>query len=359
MRIAVDGRPLCHPHTGIGVYTFELIVRMMREHQLFVYLDRNMRELPNVRALFRMGSGCGLTRLAITHLRFPRWAHRDAVDVFWGPRHDLPLTLGGTPSVVTIHDMMWRQAPDTMRPLNRLSDSMLMPIALAQASRVLAVSVATAEQVRRYSGRRDVVVTPLAARPFAGAASFAHERPFFLWVGQREPRKNLVGIVTAFRLAVERGLSSHDLVLAGPYGWKQEHLSEAIAKSGVADRIVVLGEVSERLLAGAYQACSALVLASFYEGFGIPLLEAMQYGKPVIASNRGAMAEVAGDAALLVDPERPTTIASAFLRLARDAATLRRLATNARRRNESYSWDRTARDTLRVLAAAAQRRTGG
>ena len=77
MRIAVDGRPLCHPHTGIGVYTFELIVRMMCEHQLFIYLDRNMRELPNVRALFRMGSGLRFTRLAITHLRFPRWAHRD------------------------------------------------------------------------------------------------------------------------------------------------------------------------------------------------------------------------------------------------------------------------------------------
>lgn len=355
MRIAVDGRPLCHPHTGIGVYTFELVVRMAHEHELFIYLDRNVHELPDVQASFRMGSGRRLTGLATTHLLFPRWARQDAVDVFWGPRHNLPLTLGGTPGVVTIHDMVWRQAPDTMKSLHRLIDSTLMPVALAQAARVLAVSAATAEQVRQFSGRHDVVVTPLAARRLADVVPFVHQRPFFLWVGQREPRKNLAGVIAAFRLAVERGLSSHDLVLVGPYGWKQEYLAEAIAKSGVADRIIDLGDVSERLLGGVYQACSALVQASFYEGFGLPLLEAMQYGKPAIASNRGAMAEVAGDAALLVDPDRPTTIASAFLRLARDATTLRCLAANARRRNESYSWDRTARDTLHVLAGVAER----
>ena len=354
MRIAVDGRPLCHPHTGIGVYTFELLVRLAREHELFVYLDRRLRTPPNVPATFRMGSGRRLTGLATAHMLFPRWARLDGADVFWGPRHNLPLALRGIPGVVTVHDMVWRRAPETMKPLNRLIDSTLMPIALARAARVLAVSAATAEQVRRFCGRQDVVATPLAARRLAAAVPFAHPRPFFLWVGQREPRKNLAGIVGAFRLAVERGMASHDLVLVGPHGWKQEGLPTAIAKSGVADRIVDLGAVPEQELAGVYQACAAVVLASFYEGFGLPLLEAMQYGKPAIASSRGATAEVAGDAALLVDPERPTAIAAAFLRLAQDAAMHRRLAANARRRSESFSWDRTARDTVRVLAAAAE-----
>lgn len=354
MRIAVDGRPLCHPHTGIGVYTFELLARMAGEHELFVYMDRNMPTLPNLRATFRAGAGRRLSGLATAHFLFPHWARRDAADVFWGPRHNLPLALRDIPGVVTIHDMVWRRAPDTMKLLNRVIDSTLMPIALARAAAVLAVSAATAEQVRRFCGRSDVVATPLAARRLAGAAPFVHPRPFFLWVGQREPRKNLAGIVAAFRLAVQRGLASHDLVLVGPYGWKQESLTAAIAASGVADRIVDLGAVSEQLLAGIYEACTALVLASFYEGFGLPLLEAMRYGKPTIASNRGAMAEVAGDAALLVDPDRPTTIATAFLRLARDPAMRGRLAANATRRSECYSWDRTAGDTIRVLAAAAR-----
>lgn len=353
MRIAVDGRPLHHPHTGIGVYAFELLARMADEHELFVYLDRELREWPAFRAVFRAGSGRRLRGLATAHFLFARWARQDAVDVFWGPRHNLPLALRGIPGVVTIHDMVWRRAPETMQPLNRLIDSTLMPVALAQAAGVLAVSVDTAERVRRFCGRRDVVATPLAARRPVAAVPFVHPRPFFLWVGQREPRKNLAGIVAAFRHAVERGMTSHDLVLVGPRGWKQEGLAAAIAGRGVAERIVDLGAISGERLAGVYQACTALVLASFYEGFGIPLLEAMQYGKPTIASNRGSMAELGGDAALLVDPERPSTIAAAFARLAQDPHAYRRLAANAKRRSESYSWDRTADDTVAVLAAAA------
>ena len=355
MRIAVDGRPLHHPFTGIGVYVYELLARMGKEHQLFVYLDREMCDWPDLPATFRAGSGRRLSGLATTHFLFPRWARQDAVDVFWGPRHNLPLTLGDLPSVVTIHDMVWRRAPETMKPLNRLIDSTFMPIALRQATAVLAVSNDTAHQVRLFAGRQDVVVTPLAARRSKVAVRFVHPRPFFLWVGQREPRKNLLGIIEAFRLAIEQGLQSHDLVLVGPPGWKQGDLAMTIAGNGVASRIIDLGPVSAAHLTGVYQACTALVMASFYEGFGIPLLEAMQYGKPVIASNVGSMAEIGGDAAVLIDPTRPTTTARALLRLAADRRLRSRLAANARRRSQLYSWERTARETVAVLTGVAGR----
>lgn len=355
MRIAVDGRPLCHPHSGIGVYTFELLTRMADEHELLVYVDRPIAHRPDFRATFRTGSSRPFSRLATTHVLFPHWAHQDAADVFWGPRHNLPLALRGVPGVVTVHDMVWQQAPATMKPLNRIVDSTLMPIALLRAAAVLAVSNATADQIRRFCGRRDVVATPLAPRQPRVAVPFTHPRPFFLWVGTREPRKNLGGIVSAFSLAVQNGLTSHDLVLVGPDGWKQPHLGAEIAESGVSERIVDLGVVSDQRLASIYQACAAVVLASFYEGFGLPLVEAMQYGKPAITSQGGAMAEVAGDAALLVDPRQPNTIAAAFLRLARDPATYQRLADNATRRSKSYSWDRTARKTMDTLAAVARR----
>ena len=354
MRIAVDGRPLRHPYTGIGVYTHELLERIGKEHQLFVYLDREMSEQPSLPATFRAGSGRRFADFTTAHFLFPRWARQDGADVFWGPRHNLPLALGDLPGVVTIHDLVWRRVPETMHPLRRMVDSTLMPVALRQAAAVLAVSADTARQVRLFCGREDVVATPLAARRAEAATPFVHPRPFFLWVGQREPRKNLLGIIAAYRLAVERGLRSHDLVLVGPSGWKQRDLTAAIAASGVTDRIVDLGALSAARLRGVYQACAALVLASFYEGFGIPLLEAMQYGKPTIASNVGSMAELGGDAAILIDPARPHTIATAFLRLARDRRLSCRLAANARRRSKLYSWDRTARDTTAVLARAAR-----
>lgn len=353
MRIAVDGRPLCHPYSGIGVYTFELLGRMADEHELFVYVDRPINDKLGFRAIFRTGSKGVFSRLVTTHLEFSRWARQDAADVFWGPRHNLPLALRGVPGVVTIHDMVWRRAPATMKPLNRLIDSILMPIALERASAVLAVSDSTAEQVRQFSGRPDIVVTPLAPRQSTVSAPFVHPRPFFLWVGNREPRKNLSGVVSAFNLAVQRGLTSHDLVLVGPRGWNQPHLAAEIAESGAADRIIDLGVVSDQLLDGIYRACAALVWPSFYEGFGIPLVEAMQYGKPVITSRSGATAEVAGNAGLLVDPHQSSAIAAALLRLAHDPATYQRLAANATQRSQSYSWDRTARKTVDTLAAAA------
>lgn len=354
MRIAVDGRPLRHPRTGIGVYAFELLSRFAEEHALFVYFDRPLDRRLGFRAAIRAGrvhrTGLldGLARHATTHFLFPRWARADRADVFWGPRHNLPLGLRGVPGVVTIHDMVWRRAPDTMRPLNRAADALLMPMALRQAAGVLAVSADTANEVRRFCGRDDVRAVPNAARALPAAEPFDHPRPYFLWIGQREPRKNLPGIVEGFRLAGARGLDSHDLVLVGPPGWGR-------SASGAAPGVIDLGAVSDARLAGLLRGCAALAMASFYEGFGIPLLEAMRHGKPVIASAVGALMEVAGDAALFVDPEAPASIAAAFLRVAKDGALYRRLAERAQLRAAAFSWDRAARETLATLRAAAAR----
>ena len=353
MRIAVDGRPLRHPYAGIGVYAREILGRLDRDHELFIYLDRDLPDAPDLPGICRAGSGRRLTGLVTANVAFPRWARQDAVDVFFSPRHHLPLTLHGIPSVVTIHDLVWRVAAETMRPLNRALDATLMPVALARADRVIAVSRDTANRIEAFCGRSDVDTVMLAPRQLPVPEPFEHGRPFFLFVGTKEPRKNLPGTLDGFRRAVADGLD-YDLVLVGSDGW-QPGIAERIATSGLSDRVVDLGPISAARLAGVYQACSALVLASFYEGFGIPLVEAMAHGKPVITSNIGAMAEVAGDAALFVDPESPGSIANAFLTLARDHGTRQRLGTNAHRRAKSFSWDRAARETAAVLAAASAR----
>ena len=119
-----------------------------------------------------------------------------------------------------------------------------------------------------------------------------------------------------------------------------------------AERIVELGTVSQARLAGLYQNCTALVLASFYEGFGLPLVEAMAYGKPLIASAKGALREVAGSAALTVDANSPEQIGRAFLRLECDGRVRAALAANARQRARLFSWDKAAEETAAVLRAA-------
>lgn len=353
MRIAVDGRPLRHPLSGIGVYTSEILCRIATDHELCIYLDRRPEQPLAIPGTFRSGRSRRLTGMLTASVAFARWARQDNVDVFFAPRHHLPLMFTGTPAVVTIHDMVWRVAPETMKPLNRLLDTALMPLALHRADKIIAVSKDTANRIGEYCGRRDVTTIHHGSRVVANSVSFTHPRPYFLFVGTKEPRKNLRGTIEGFRQATTAGLDRHDLVLIGPTGWGDPELRAAMAGDRLDERIIDLGPISDERLSGVYQSCAALVLASFYEGFGLPLVEAMRHGKPVITSRAGAMAEVAGDAAIFVDPGNPASIARAFQKLAKDDEARRRLAANARRRSRSFSWDRAATATVEVLADAS------
>ncbi len=354
LRIGVDGRPLRNPFTGIGIYTQEILARLAEHHDLFVYLDDfrdcALNEEPPFAATFRSGSGHGIPAPFVVHALFPRWARRDQVDVFFSPRHHLPALLAYVPTVVTIHDLVWRVAPETMRRANRLLEAALMPAALKRADHVIAVSEDTATRLAPYRSR-NVHVIHEGARCLPQALPFAHPRPFFLFVGTKEPRKNLHGVIDGFARACERGLPSVDLILAGSDGWREPTLDAVIDAD---DRIVDLGAVSEQVLASLYAGCLGVVMASHYEGFGLPLVEAMQRGKPAIAANAGALAEIAGDAAVLVNPADTRDIARGFLTLGADNEAYGQHAMAAERRASRFSWDRAAQETAHILRMAAR-----
>ena len=355
LRVAVDGRPLRNPFTGIGIYTREILTRLAEHHDLCVYLDdfrdSGLAEEPPFAATFRSGAKRGLPDPLVVHALFPRWARQDDVDVFFSPRHHLPALLTDVPTVVTIHDLVWRAAPETMRPANRLLEKTLMPVALKRADHIIAVSHDTASRLAPYR-TRNVHVIHEGARCLPKALPFSHPRPFFLFVGTKEPRKNLGGVIEGFTRACERGLPPVDLLLAGGKGWQEPTLDAVIAAN---DRIVDLGAVNEEVLASLYAGCVGVVMASHYEGFGLPLVEAMQHGKPAIAANAGALAEIAGDAAVLVDSASATDIARGFLTLGADNESYSRHALAAERRGVLFSWDQAAQRTTDILHAAATR----
>jgi glycosyltransferase involved in cell wall biosynthesis len=260
------------------------------------------------------------------------------------------------PVVVTVHDLLFRTFPDAYtargvafheRGVTHLGD----------VAAAVCPSEVTAEVVRALPNAPPIVaVTPLGCdlRPASpidvdGAlAALGIRRPYVLWMGSREPRKNLRGAIEAFALAARTGIDpGTTLVLAGPAGWGEDPTDALIRELGVADRVVAPGYVDGPAKAALLTGAAAFLFPSIGEGFGLPVLEAMACGAPVVASDRTAIPEVAGGAALLVAPEAER-LAEALGRVLTDAALAQDLRERGRARAAGFTWERTARLTADV-----------
>jgi glycosyltransferase involved in cell wall biosynthesis len=227
--------------------------------------------------------------------------------------------------------------------------------AVRRADAIVTPSRATAEDVlsgTRVDPRKLHVVPEAAALPSSevdvgeALARLKVRTPYVLFVGTIEPRKNLVRLVRAYRRVAASGVP-HALVLAGPLGWHHEALMRELALQGPGE-IVMTGALAPAELDAIYRAADAFVYPSVYEGFGLPVLEAMSRGVPVVASTTSALPEVTGEAALGVNPRSVREIAAAIASLVGDVALAERLASAGRLQAERFSWDETARITLEV-----------
>ena len=363
MRIAVDARPLAHPHTGIGRYTEALLRRMVGSgHQWFLYSDRGLLlrfDFDDHVQLRTAGAGPGSPfSLLYSQLVFPRWARGDCVDLFWSPRHHLPLRLPGkVAGVVTIHDLVWKRFPETMMKSNLWLERMLMGPSLHSARRVICVSDFTAKELSREYPKLSAVcrvvheAAETVVKPDEQAAPVP-EQPFLLFVGTLEPRKNLPRLLRAFARLVRTTDLPHQLLVVGARGWAGEDLDSLARQLDIAARVKLRGRLSDAELRALYQSTVALVMPSLYEGFGLPVLEAMQYGAPVIVSKAGALPEVAGEGGLLVDPLSEDSIFRQMLRLCSDRQLRATLSDRARQQAQRFSWDKAAQQTLAVLEEA-------
>jgi glycosyltransferase involved in cell wall biosynthesis len=255
----------------------------------------------------------------------------------------------GRPLVATVHDVAFRLFPEAYPARGRDFHERATRIAVAEAARVLVPSAATARDLADLYGLESarVTVTPLGADPPVPAEPAAARAvldrlgvrgPFLLAVGTLEPRKNLARLVAAFAEAAGE-LPAHHLVVVGPAGW-------GAALDGAAPpRVALAGRVPDEALAGLYQAADGLAYPSLYEGFGLPVLEAMARGLPVLTSDRSSLPEVTGGAALLVDPTDVPAIAKGLVELVADSGLRRRLAADGPRRAAGFTWRATAEAT--------------
>jgi glycosyltransferase involved in cell wall biosynthesis len=271
------------------------------------------------------------------------------------------------PVVATIHDVSYIEHPELFRLARRTQLLWSVRRTVRMAAKIITVSEFSRSAIARVYGLdpSGIAVVPNAAAPIfrplnAGLARcrvmerFGFGAPYVLTVGDLQPRKNHVGLIRAFADAIRSvpGLPHH-LVITGKETWFAPRIRAAAKDSGVADRIHFTGFVSDEELLHLYNACQLFVLPSFYEGFGLPVLEAMACGCPVACSDVSAIPEVADSAALLFDPHSKPEMVRAILDLIRSPELSKRISKLGQNRALRFSWRKAARKTLDIYQEVA------
>ena len=293
-------------------------------------------------------------RIAWENLVFPIQTRVDRLDVFHGTVNTLPLLKHGA-GVVTVHDLAFLRYPEHITKKRYVYLKRMVAGSARRADVILTPSSSTREDVIQLLNANPsrVKVTPLGVDPrfhpvprdqCDGTLSrLGLDRPYILAVGTIEPRKNLPRLIQAFIQIAES--VPHDLVLAGPVGWLETETDEAVATAGLTGRIRRLGGVADDDLLPLYSAADVVAIPSLYEGFGLPVLEALACGAIVVTSNTSSLPEVAGSAAVFVDPHSVDSIAEGLTRALGDTSLRARLAQEGPIQAGKFTWRQTAKLT--------------
>lgn len=280
------------------------------------------------------------------------------VDVYWGPAHRLPLfRLKSVRYIVTIHDLVWKVCPQTMPLRRRLAESILFPLALRNADIILAVSQNTAKDIVHYfpSYASKVKTIPLAAgiAPYKGEAVLnKRDLTYILFVGTIEPRKNIRNMLQAYSRLSESLKEKYKFIIVGNAGWGGINIEDLLVEFDLIRFVKWKRSVGDDELRELYRNAYCLLFVSYYEGFGLPILEAQCFGVPVITSNTSSLPEVAGDGALLVDPHSVESITASLEELLNNSSLRASLSTKAYLNSEKYSWLETANKTKLVFSSS-------
>jgi glycosyltransferase involved in cell wall biosynthesis len=371
MRICINASPAVHHIAGLGRYTQELMAALLdidseNEYVAFYNRPSEARVDPPLDRLPHLTTNLDtkpwrMSALVAHFARIPQDRLFPAIDLFHATDHLLP-RLTRAKSVFTLHDLVFRFYPHTHKPLNRWFLTLTMPRFLRAADAVIAVSESTKRDAIQAYGIDEAKITVIyegvsdhfrRVSPEAIVAvrhKYSLPDEFILSLGTIEPRKNLTSLLEAYHTLRNEG-SPLGLVIVGKKGWLYSGFFNRMHELGLEHDVVFPGFVPDEDLPALYSTADLFVFPSLYEGFGLPVLEALACGTPVVASNASSLPEVAGEAALLVDPSS----VEALVRAVKDVLGNRELREDLRERGPKqaarFNWQRAARDTLAVYTS--------
>ncbi len=380
MRIGLDARYIGDHFPGIGRYIVSLARALAElDHGHTLVLLHNPQP-PGAR--YSLGDIAGLPGVELAPLRSPPFsllqqvelplrARALGLDLLHSPYFIKPYAGLPCPSVVTIYDLLGWRFPQTLSPRGRLLYRLTMGLAVRGADALITISQSAREELAlRYRLPRErIAVTPLAASPrfapqppaalAAARACYGLPESYVLYLGSNKPHKNLERLIWAWERASAGAdpagpVGRAQLVLAGHEDPQHPEVRRALAECGLGARARLLPNVADEDLPALYSGASVFAFVSYYEGFGLPPLEAMACGAPVLCAHASSLPEVVGDAALTVDPYSTDEIAAGLARLLSHPELRRDMSERGLRRAGEFSWRRTALATLRAYESCAR-----
>ncbi len=378
MKIGIDCRTILNPkrgeRAGVGHYSYYLVKNLLaidkkNEYVLFFdYRFQNVNEFRQKNVTIRFFPFSQYKKFlpfSYSHMLIAAFLARERLDLYHSPANVIPYSYRGQ-SIVTVHDLAIYKHPEWFPRGQKFSISILVPRSMKRARKIIAVSQATKKDVMRtfkipadkikvvYEGvnREDASMTGPAIR-----AKYGIKNNYLLYVGTLEPRKNLRALISAYGYLINRnpGYKKYGLVLAGHRGWKSSRIFDKIKKLKLTEQVKYLDYVPHPDKQALIQNATVFVFPSLFEGFGLPVLEAMSLGTPVITSSVSSIPEVAGTAAQLINPRSEKLLTGALKKVLASSALRGKMSAAGKEQAAKFSWRKCAVETLKVYREEYQK----
>jgi len=366
-RIGINASKYFDVNTGVGRYTYNLSKSILKTDDRYDYCfyvpdgmgnairaDTTGTHLEKARETIQNNT----LRILWEQIVLPMSSRKDRRDLIHYTDHALSLIYGARTTIITVHDIAYIRFPNLLNKSRRIYKKNILKISIRKADIIVADSHSTKRDIIEYFGVEDekIKVVHLGVesrfRPIGNVEEYRLRNnlpsKMILNVGTLEPRKNVVTLIKAFKRLREKGFEDYKLVIAGDKGWLYEQIFKDVDHSGLKQEILFRGVVSDEDLPMLYNCADIFVYPSLYEGFGLPPLEAMACGIPVITSNTSSLPEVIGDAGIMVDPTDDKSLSDAMYSVLTDKELWQHMSNNGLQRSKMFTWEKAAKEILEI-----------